>query len=76
MSTRAPIVLNATSPYEVPLNAREGKALWKEFMSRGTNHGAQAAWLPYIIRRCEREHIAYNLRAYPGTGYWIERIQR
>lgn len=71
-----PIVLNATSPYEKPLNRVQQKVIWDNFLNSGSAHSAQAATLPYIMRRCEIEGIAYKLYAHPGQAYFIEKEEK
>ena len=66
------IMLNATSPMEMFINKTLGAALWKAFKAGGTSHSKSAATLPYIIRRCEKEGVAYVLHARPGEGYYIQ----
>jgi hypothetical protein len=73
--TNRPIILCATSPHELPVDKKTGARLWKEFLRVGSNHSSHASFLPYIIRRCERECVPYRLTAYPGNGYFIERIE-
>lgn len=69
------IVLNATSPYEMPLSKTQQSETWKAFLRSGTVCSAQACTLPYIIRRCEREGINYTLYGRPGKGYYIKRTK-
>ncbi len=69
------ITLNATSPFEEPIDRKTGALIWDAFLSGGTNHSARAATLPYIIRRCERAGQGYVLHARPGYGYFI-RLRR
>lgn len=45
---------------------------WKSFLTHGTSHSNAANMLPEIINRCEREGIAYELKAMPGSGYFIK----
>ena len=55
------------------LTARMNSRLWKQFLAAGSQHSGRASLLPYIIRRCEQEKIAYTLEAMPGVGYYIKR---
>lgn len=66
-------MLTVISTHEMYLSKAAQKRVWDSFMNTGTNHSARACTLPYIIRRCEQEGIAYKLIAHPGEGYWIER---
>lgn len=72
---KQPIILCVTSPFEMELPLTTGARVWKSFLNGGTNHSAQAATLPYIIRRCEREQRPYKITAYPGKGYFIEPVK-
>lgn len=70
------IIFCMTSPYEESISATEAARIWAEFLDRGTQHSSMAATLPYIIRRCEREGIAYRIEAYPGDGYYVKPIPK
>ena len=48
---------------------------WEAFMDGGTSHSAAALTLSYIIERCEREGVAYQLEAHPGHGYFIKPLE-
>lgn len=48
---------------------------WSRFQRKGTsNHSVDATTLPSIMNRCENEHIAYQLIAMPGAGYFLRRL--
>lgn len=49
---------------------------WQAFLKGGTNHSGSAMTLGPIIRRCEREQIAYRLTAWPGHGYYLEPVKK
>lgn len=66
------IVLVVGSPFEFPMSATQAADTWRRFLAGGIQHSGQAATLPYVIRRCEREGVPYRLTAYPGQGYFIE----
>lgn len=70
------MTLCVTSPNEMEMNAKMLSMVWRNFLKGGvTSHSAQAASLPHIVRRCEREKIPYRITAHPGQGYTIERIK-
>lgn len=56
---------------EIALSKAAQRRVWSAFKERGTTHSARAGTLPYILRRCEQERIAYTLEAMPGQGYYI-----
>ena len=66
-------MLVVSSPHEIALTKAAQKRTWDAFVKHGTTHSGNASTLPYIMRRCEREGIAYTLEAMPGTGYFIRR---
>ena len=67
-----PIILCATSPYEIALSKAAQFHAWKGLRESGSSsHSARASTLPYLIRRCEREGIPYTLKAAPGVGYCL-----
>lgn len=57
---------------KITLSKADRQRLWDAFLDGGGRHSSAAATLPYIIRRCEREHVPYILRAMPGVGYHLE----
>lgn len=65
-------MLCVNSPYEFALTKAAQRRTWDAFMRGGTNHSSRASTLPYIMRRCELEHIPYVLHAVPGKGYYIK----
>lgn len=72
MKDRRFTALIVGSPFETELTKKAKELIWKAFVAGGTRHSAQATTLPYIMRRCEREGIAYVLHANPGQGYYIQ----
>jgi hypothetical protein len=66
-------MLTFLSPYEMALTKAAQRRIWEQFLERGTSHSGNAATLPYILRRCEQERIAYTLEAMPGVGYYVKR---
>jgi hypothetical protein len=65
--------LRALNPNMTSKAAQE--RTWQMFLKGGTSHSAQAHTLPYIINRCEREGIPYQLKAMPGSGYYISPLK-
>jgi hypothetical protein len=59
-----------------PTNKTHKETSWQIFLKQGTRHSALAQTLPDIIRRCEREGVAYRLTAVPGQGYFIEPFEQ
>ena len=66
-----PRMLCVTGPMEIQLSQKKASDIWQAFLNGGTSHSSNAATLPYIMRRCEREQIPYTLQAVPGNGYYI-----
>lgn len=68
-------MLTVISTHELALSKAAQQRTWNCFLNGGTSHSAQASTLPYIIRRCEQERIAYTLQAIPGQGYFIKKLE-
>ena len=64
-------MLCVTSPFERELSATQFRQLWRSLLDGGTSHSRRAETLAPLIRRCEREKIAYTLQAAPGMGYFL-----
>jgi len=67
------MTLTVISSHEMALSKAAQKRTWEQFCRSGTNHSGRAGTLPYIIRRCEQEGIPYELKAWPGRGYYIKK---
>ena len=67
-------MLCVNSPREMPQSKSAQERLWKAFLRGGSQHSGRASLLPYLIRRCELEKVAYRLTAQPGIGYYIEPV--
>lgn len=68
--------LTVISPHELALSKAAQKRTWDAFKAGGTSHSANAATLPFIIRRCELERVPYLLMARPGEGYYIQPLKK
>jgi hypothetical protein len=69
-------MLTVISPNEIALTKAAKRRIWDAFKDGGTSHSPQAATLPYIIRRCEKERVPYELYARPGEGYFIKPLKQ
>jgi hypothetical protein len=69
-------MLCVMSPDEMALTKAAKHRIWDQFLNGGgTTHSPQAATLPYVIRRCEREKVPYEMYARPGEGYFIKPLK-
>lgn len=64
-----------SSPYSMRLSKAVEARTWQYFWDHGSQHSGRAASLTYILNRCEREGVAYELIALPGKGYYIRRVE-
>jgi hypothetical protein len=71
MSRRPPFMIVSDMELLHPTSKTHKERSWKAFLAGGTRHSPLAQTLPDIIRRCEREGVAYQLTAAPGLGYHI-----
>lgn len=57
-----------------PVTRAQARLLCQNFDASGhSNHSSQGATLWVILEHCAGADIAYNLRAVPGLGYYVER---
>lgn len=63
-----------TSP--APVTRAQARLLCQNFDACGhSNHSGQGTTLWVILEHCAATGIAYNLRALPGLGYYVERAK-
>ncbi len=59
-----------------PITRRQARLMCQNFDASGhSNHSGQGATLWVILEHCAEADIAYNLRAMPGMGYYVERAK-
>lgn len=63
-----------TQPASV--SRRQARLMCQNFDASGhSNHSGRGATLWVILEHCAEVDIAYNLRAMPGVGYYVERAK-
>ncbi|MEO8857680.1 MAG: hypothetical protein ABI343_11900 [Burkholderiaceae bacterium] len=56
-----------------PVTRAQARLLCRNFDARGhSNHSGQGATLWVILEHCASVDLAFNLRAMPGMGYYVE----
>ncbi|MEO8546088.1 MAG: hypothetical protein ABI434_21055 [Burkholderiaceae bacterium] len=59
-----------------PLTRAQARLMCQNFDASGhSNHSGRGASLWVILEHCAETDIAYNLRAMPGVGYYVERAK-
>ncbi len=72
--------LEPTSAYPgtqpAPVSRAQARLMCQNFDASGhSNHSGRGSTLWVILEHCAEADIAYNLRAMPGVGYYIERAK-
>ncbi len=59
-----------------PITAVQARLMCQNFDASGhSNHSGKGSTLWVILEHCAEADIAYNLRAVPGIGYYVERAK-
>ncbi len=59
-----------------PVSRAQARLMCQNFDASGhSNHSGRGSTLWVILEHCAEADIAYNLRAMPGVGYYIERAK-
>jgi hypothetical protein len=59
-----------------PVSRAQARLMCQNFDASGhSNHSGRGSTLWVILEHCAQADIAYNLRAMPGVGYYIERAK-
>ncbi len=59
-----------------PVTRAQARLLCQNFDASGhSNHSGRGSTLWVILEHCAQADIAYNLRALPGMGYYVERAK-
>jgi len=59
-----------------PVSRAQARLMCQNFDASGhSNHSGRGSTLWVILEHCAEADIAYNLRAMPGVGYYIERVK-
>ena len=62
--------------HPVPVTRAQARLLCQNFDASGhSNHSGKGSTLWVILEHCAEVDIAYNLRALPGLGYYVERAK-
>jgi hypothetical protein len=63
-----------TSP--APITRDQARLMCRNFDASGhSNHSGKGSTLWVVLEHCAEADIAYNLRAMPGIGYYVERAR-
>lgn len=62
--------------HPAPVSRAQARLMCQNFDASGhSNHSGRGSTLWVILEHCAEVDIAYNLRAMPGVGYYIERAK-
>lgn len=62
--------------HPAPITRAQARLMCRKFDASGhSNHSGKGSTLWVVLEHCAEADIAYNLRAMPGIGYYVERAK-